>query len=120
MSTTTKTIESTCLVCDGGFKEAVLASGWRNKHEIPEGLSVCPWCANRGWPKFKVMFETLTAIASGASEGDPAAVAAEEALWFVVGVPPEVSSPTDQEREEAAQAALQGPRRVVRKVKRRH
>ncbi len=99
----TTTTEAVCIVCGMSFKCEGLPEGWRIKHEIPDGVYVCPWCANRGWPKFRVMFQALSGIAAGGAVG-----LAEEALWCVVGVPPEVSSPTEDER-----------RKVVRKVKRR-
>lgn len=110
-----------CLVCDVEYNDEGLSKEWAEKHELGD-KKVCPWCVHRGWPKFKVMFEALASIAyyhNSDPSSEDLARRADEALWFAVGVPPDVSAPTDQEREEAAQAALERPKRVVRKVKRR-
>lgn len=120
-STTSTTMTTTkekphCLVCDVEYNDEGLSKEWAEKHKLGN-KKVCPWCVHRGWPKFRVMFEALASINTMVDD-DPSDTA-EKALWFVVGVPPDVSSPTDQEREEATQADLERPKKVVRKVKRR-
>lgn len=53
-----------CYVCDREY----LASEARLVEHDTHGLSVCPWCAIRGWPLVRRLRETLADIGSRSCE----------------------------------------------------